>query len=380
MRYTKNIFINRAKLVHGNKYDYSKTEYNGWNEISCIICPEHGEFWQTPHNHLNGHGCPKCHHEKIGKLKRKKIEKFIEDAIKIHGEKYDYSKVEYVNSKTKVCIICKYHGEFWQTPDSHIYQKNGCPKCSGQYMDRDYFIECSEKKHSNKYDYSKVEYINNKTKVCIICPEHGEFWQTPHNHIRGVGCPECGGSKRLTTKIFIEKAKQVHGEKYDYSKVEYANSHTKVCIICPEHGEFWQKPNQHLIGQGCPKCKMPLLEKKVEKILKENNINYIHQYHNKEIFGQQSLDFYLPDYKIGIECQGEQHFRPVKYRSEKMMNGDTSEKRFLYNKERDKVKKEKCKNANIGIVYFLCKTFLMYLDKDDKYATNDEELLRIIKG
>ena len=125
---------------------------------------------------------------------------------------------------------------------------------------------------------------------------------------------------------------------------------------------------------------MPLLEKKVEKILKENNINYIHQYHNKEIFGQQSLDFYLPDYKIGIECQGEQHFRPVKYRSEKMMNGDTSEKRFLYNKERDKVKKEKCKNANIGIVYFLCKTFLMYLDKDDKYATNDEELLRIIKG
>jgi len=93
-----------------------------------------------------------------------------------------------------------------------------------------------------------------------------------------------------------------------------------------------------------------------------------------------TLYFYLPDYKIGIECQGEQHFRPIKYRSEKMMNGDTPEKRLLYNKEMDKVKKEKCKNANIGIVYFLCKTFSGYLDKDDKYATNDEELLRIIKG
>ena len=373
-------FIDEAKELHGNKYDYSKVEYVNSKTKVCIICPEHGEFLQTPNNHLKGSGCPKCHFKKLGDERKIGNKDLIERAIKIHGNKYDYSKVEYVNNRTKVCIKCPKHGEFFITPDSHLYQKSGCPKCSGQYMDREYFIECANRIHNNKYDYSKVKYVNNRTKVCIICHEHGEFLQTPHNHLSGQGCNECGGSKKLTNETFEKKAKDIHGKKYDYSKANYVNQKTKVCIICPEHGEFWQNANSHLNGRGCPKCKMPLLEKKVEKILNENNIKYIHQYRNKDIFGLQSLDFYLPDYNLGIECQGEQHFRPVKYRSEKMMNGDTPEERFLYNKERDKVKKEKCKNANIGIVYFLCKTFSRYLDKDDKYATNDEELLRIIKG
>ena len=380
IRKTKKEFINGAKKVHGDKYDYSKVEYNGDKIKVCIICQKHGEFLQTPHNHLSGSGCPKCRNENIGSIKRKKIDDFIKEAREIHGDKYDYSKVKYINAQTKVCIICPEHGEFWQKPDGHIYGKNGCPKCGGQYMDREYFIECANKIHNNKYDYSKVEYVNNRTKVCIICPEHGEFLQTPHHHLRGFGCSECSGNKKLTNETFEKKAKEIHGNKYDYSKVDYVNQKTKVCIICPEHGEFWQTPNGHLNGNGCPKCKMPLLEKKVEKILNENNIKYIHQYRNKDIFGLQSLDFYLPDYNLGIECQGEQHFRPVKYRSEKMMNGNTPEERFLYNKERDRVKKEKCKNVNIGIVYFLCKTFSRYLDKDDKYATNEGELLSIIKG
>ena len=125
---------------------------------------------------------------------------------------------------------------------------------------REHFIEKAYTVHGNKYDYSKVEYYNCKEKVCIICPEHGEFWQTPDNHLQGRGCPICryiSSSKKNTKNIndFIKKAEEVHNKKYDYSKVEYKNNSTKVCIICPEHGEFWQTPTVHIDKkQGCPKC------------------------------------------------------------------------------------------------------------------------------
>ena len=105
------------------------------------------------------------------------------------------------------------------------------------------FIEKAKKVHGDKYDYSKVEYVNSRTKICIICPQHGEFWQTPNAHLMKEGCPKCKGENvskvnRRTTNEFIEKAKKVHGDKYDYSKVDYKNNSTKVCIICPIHGEF----------------------------------------------------------------------------------------------------------------------------------------------
>ena len=109
-------------------------------------------------------------------------------------------------------------------------------------------------KHDNKYDYSKVEYVNVRTKVTIICPEHGEFEQRPNDHLTGYGCPKCGGTQQLTTDDFIEKAKTIHGDKYDYSKSEYVKSHIKLTITCPLHGDWSVKPNNHLNGKGCPKC------------------------------------------------------------------------------------------------------------------------------
>lgn len=121
-------------------------------------------------------------------------------------------------------------------------------------LTRDSFIEKAKKVHGDKYDYSKVNYVGAESKVCIICPKHGEFWQTPHRHLRGDRCPMCSKRARLNTEEFIRRAKEIHGNKYDYSKVEYVNNNTKVCIICPEHGEFWQKPSSHLIGNGCPIC------------------------------------------------------------------------------------------------------------------------------
>ena len=120
---------------------------------------------------------------------------------------------------------------------------------------KDEFIKDAIEIHNDKYDYSKVEYVNNRTKVCIICPKHGEFWMKPNSHLSGQGCPKCSGVAKLTTEEFVERAKQIHGDKYDYSKVNYVNARTKVCIICPEHGEFWVIPNDMLHKNvGCRKC------------------------------------------------------------------------------------------------------------------------------
>ena len=263
-------FIEKAKHIHKNIYDYSKVRYIGSRTKVCIICPEHGEFWQTPNSHLNRQGCPKCGIIKAHKPQSLTKEEFILKAREVHGWKYDYSKVKYVNNKTNVCIICPEHGEFWQKPYAHL-SNQGCPKCRYilsskklSFTNND-FIKKAKEIYNNKYDYSKVDYVNNHTKVCIICPEHGEFWQTPNNFLNKHACQKCGKFSRikkqsLTKEEFILKAREVHGWKYDYSKVDYKNYKTKVCIICPEHGEFWQTPDAHLSNQGCYKCKHSKLE------------------------------------------------------------------------------------------------------------------------
>ena len=300
-RLTTEEFVRKASAIHGGKYDYSKIEYVNYQTKVCIICPIHGEFWQTPINHLKGKGCPDCY----GNRKSSK-EKFIEEAREIHGDKYDYSKVEYKNTDIPVCIICPIHGEFWQTPYHHIKRKQGCPKCGGKVrLTTEEFIKRAIEIHGNKYDYSKVEYVNNRTPVCIICPEHGEFWQSPSGHLSGKGCPKCAG-KYLTTKDFIVRARKVHGNKYDYSKVIYVDMDTPVCIICPIHGEFWQKPSDHLNRHNCPKCQESFFESKVRNILERNNIIYEKEkkfewLKNK---GKLRLDFYLPKYNVALECQG----------------------------------------------------------------------------
>lgn len=181
-------------------------------------------------------------------------ESFIIDANKIHNFKYDYSKTQYKGCKEKVCIICLEHGEFWQTPDSHLHGC-GCPKCSGKSrLTQEEFIKRSKEIHDNRYNYSKVNYISRKKKVIIICPIHGEFQQTPDNHLQGKGCPKCA-NKNITTEDWIDKAKFIHGDKYNYSKVEYKKGHDKVIINCPIHGDFKQQATSHLQGFGCPKCR-----------------------------------------------------------------------------------------------------------------------------
>ena len=338
-------FIRKTIEVHGKKYDYSKVEYKGTHTKVCIICPKHGEFWQTPDNHLHGQNCPLCANKNI----KKDNNKFIIEAEKIHGKKYDYSKVEYKGTHTKVCIICPKHGEFWQTPRKHL-EGNGCPKCCGRGKTTEEFIKKAREVHGDKYDYSKVKYVNIRTKVCIICPIHGEFWQTPPSHITlKNNCPKCSHqSYKHTKETFIENAVNVHGDKYDYSKVEYINNRTKICIICPKHGEFWQSPNSHLQGRGCPKCNESHLETEMDLLLKNIGIEYERE---KTFFWLKNndennlkLDFYLPKYNIAIECQGLQHYIVA----ENMGGYDGLKRR----KENDKCKKKLCVEHGIHILYY----------------------------
>jgi very-short-patch-repair endonuclease len=299
-------FVNNAKIIHKNKYDYSLCEYKNANTKVKIICPEHGIFEQIPYKHLKKQGCPKC----SGKNKSTTSE-FIKKAKEIHKDIYDYSLVDYINCDTKVKMICPEHGIFQQTPSSHL-SKSGCPKCSGKIKSTtSEFIKKAKEIHKDIYDYSLVDYINCDTKVKIICPEHGIFQQTPEKHLKKQGCPICCDNKKMTNMDFIKKAKKIHKNKYDYSLVNYINNHTNVKIICHKHGEFEQAPTNHLKGEDCPNCKIKSKgEIEIKNILDYLKIEYIQQKKFKDCKNILSLpfDFYLPKHNILIEFDGRQHF------------------------------------------------------------------------
>jgi len=375
-------FIELAKKVHRNKYDYSKVEYKNNRTKVCIICPQHGEFWQIPASHLKGIGCPSC-----GGTKRLTTEEFIKRAKNVHGNKYDYSKVEYTNQSSKICIICPIHGEFWQIPANHL---NGskCPKCINEYRsqkirkkDTKDFVNEAKEIHGNKYDYSKVEYISSNKKVCIICPQHGEFWQKPKTHLNGEGCKKCYGNQRRTTKEFIEKAKQIHGDKYDYSETEYKNRRTKVKIICHkhykngiEHGIFYQNPYLHINGSGCPHCRNSRLESKIFKLLTENKIKFEKEKTYDWLFnnGHMYLDFYLPQYNAAIECQGVQHYADIEIQGRK---------NYKYIHDNDLLKNKLCKENGIKIFYFTDKNMYDNYCKDKELTYYDfNSMLNDIKN
>lgn len=487
MKRSREQFILEARQVHGWKYDYSKVEYVNNNTKVCIVCPEHGEFWQTPHNHLAKHGCRECSnkatsdrnslskheflsranqihnnrfiytnidtyknkssiieftdtltgkkykqvasshldgHTPFGKTWDTRRERFNENFLtKIHEKYdgiYDLSKIKYVNNKTKICVVCKQHGEFYVHPETFLNGKTKCPKCrkidnenynlsiecvtkklekydnivevlsvsknnknilvtyrcsndgiqtcSLNYLLRngckkckennkakkivDNFIEKARKIHGNKYDYSKVEYSSGKSKVCIICPEHGEFWQSRENHLKGEKCKECAKNDRnfkntKTKEEFITNAIKIWGNKFDYSMVEYVDAKTKVCIVCPIHGEFWQTPSNHLSGYDCYECSKSQNTKeiKLRDLLKNDFRGEIIEYQaHLSWLGRQTFDIYFPKYNVAVEYQGIQHFQPVS-----LFGGKDS---FEYMRGLDTQKYNKCVENNCTILYF----------------------------
>lgn len=260
-------FIQKAKKKWGDKFDYSKVNYQGtFNKVE-IICAEHGSFFQSPNNHLHGFGCLFCAGTQPSNSKD-----FIKKSLLKHGDKYNYSLVEYIDCYKKVIIVCKEHGKFEQSPTTHL-ANHGCPDCGyvvrgeSNALQHNDFIDRAIEKHGNYYDYSKTKYERNVKKVTIICPKHGEFTQTGSNHLAGQGCSKCGDERvsskcRSTTEEFIDKAIKKHGDKYIYDQVNYITDRKNIEIICPEHGSFWQRPNNHLGGKGCKSCALQIVSKK----------------------------------------------------------------------------------------------------------------------
>lgn len=276
-------------------------------------------------------------------MKRLTIENFLDRCEKIHHNKYDYSLVNYVNNYTKVKIICKEHGIFYITPNNHLIKKHGCAKCVGLYRTKEEFITKAEKIHGDKYDYKEVNYNKSFNKIKIICKKHNKiFEQTPHDHLSGNGCPYC---KKTTISEFIEKANKIHNFKYDYSLSKYENAKTKIQIICKKHNKiFQQTPANHLSGIGCPLCNESKGENKIALFLENKNIKYIRQkkFNNCKYKRRLPFDFFLVDYNTCIEYDGKQHFEIVEYWG--------GEKYFEEIQIKDKIKNEYCKNSNINLI------------------------------
>lgn len=279
-------FLNKCLDIHGNKYDYSKVDYQGMINKVVISCSEHGDFEQTPSSHLNGSGCPNCGFISQVENRRLPTEDFISRSIQVHENRYDYSKVKYVNSLTEVEIGCFVHGEFFQQPQYHM-KGSGCPKCS--------IIEQHEK-------------------------------------------------QKKSIDEFISDSIKVHGDLYDYSMVEYVDSKSEVIIICKKHGEFHQSPNNHQRGQGCPNCNSSKGELFISQYLKEHNIEFIQQHTFEGLRMKRNLkcDFFLPNHNVVIEYNGIQH-----YESREQFGGEKGLKRT---QKSDKLKRDYCIENGISLL------------------------------
>ena len=262
---TNENFIENAVAKHGEKYDYSNVNYINYKQKVEIICKLHGSFFQAPGNHINGQGCPECGKLARATSQRYSSKEFINSVKEIHGNTYDYSEVVYINSQTKITIICYEHGPFNMKPNSH-FNGQGCPKCgrisARENIALDYyvFLDRAKKVHKNRYEYVEETYKNYTTKMKMFCSEHGFFEQTPHSHISmKVGCPICGNlsaalSNQKGWEVVKDMFQSVHGYRYKYDHTSYIDVSHKMRIECSKHGWFEQKPHQHYTGQGCKKC------------------------------------------------------------------------------------------------------------------------------
>jgi very-short-patch-repair endonuclease len=289
-RKTTEDFIIQSKLIHGDKYDYSKTVYIKGKLDVIIVCPHHGEFKQRAINHTSGFGCIQCGFTNTGLKLKLAHEEFISKSIVIHN---------------------------------------------------------------NKYDYSKTIYTGMKDKVYIVCSDHGIFQQEPHNHLNGQGCPKCRYLKisdAITFDVsdFISKSEKCHNGVYDYSQVSYIDRKTKVDIVCRIHGIFTQKPHKHLQGQGCPKCNSSKGERKIMDWLNVNNIEHIKEKRFPNCKHKYTLpfDFYIPSLNMCIEYDGEQHFVPMRFNGE---DGEMEHKLSIV-QLRDSIKTQYCIDNGINLL------------------------------
>ncbi|MGX0939577.1 putative GIY-YIG superfamily endonuclease/Zn ribbon nucleic-acid-binding protein [Cupriavidus metallidurans] len=261
-------FLARALEVHGDRYDYSRAIYSGSNSKLTIVCRTHGPFEQTPSNHYKGKGCRAC-----AGVQPYTLQSFVDRARSLHGDRYGYAEASLVNALTPLTIRCSVHGPFEQTPRRHL-SGSGCPKCAitlgadRQRGTADSFIAKAHSVHGERYDYSRVAYAATHTKVVIVCPEHGPFEQTPAAHQRGAGCPACAGVARLDTSSFVARARAIHGQRFGYERTVYRSTASKLVVTCPKHGDFEIHASVHLRangGGGCRSCMAEHLSKRFSR-------------------------------------------------------------------------------------------------------------------
>ena len=346
-KHTTESFIEKAKQVHGDKYDYSKVQYIDSSHKICIICSEHGEFWQLPHNHLKGCGCPKCSNnynftndEYIEMLKHKEYDETI-----------GFEKINYKNNSTPVIFTCSKHGDFSYLPSS-IKDRIECPECQKERLhhlfinDSNDMINKFKKVHNNFYSYEKTIYNGATNKIIITCPIHGDFEQLPYGHLVGQGCPKCSKQKywsnrkdKITTDAIVKRFINVHNNYYNYDKVNYVNGNTKVIITCPIHGDFEQTPFSHLCGRGCPQCASEKTFSKCEREVANfiNSLGFTCILNNRKLIQSSELDIYIPEKNIAIEYNG------LYWHSESKCKGNP----VTYHLE----KTEKCQEEGIRLIH-----------------------------
>lgn len=381
-------FIAQSIVIHGEDvFDYSELEYVNYVTKVKLICKKCNiTFEQKPYYHLTGRiGCPTCRESK----RFMNLEQFISKAKKIHGEKYDYSKVKYIDFETKVIIICNAcDTEFSQKPTCHLSYKHGCKKCANinQGLKRRTYPEEILKRmkstHKDKYDYSEsiITRMHDKIKIkCNTC--NHIFYQAPSEHIHArQGCPKCAGKMLKTPEEFIKQAIIKHGNLYKYDRVKYKSGTTEVEIYCTKCKKyFMQIPKSHLNGSGC-KFHMFKTQKKLLEFLEE----HFDDVYTEQIFEGLKLkrfDFYLHEYNLVIECDGPQHFRQVKdWNLEKTKESDQLKMQFCLENEINVIRllQEDIWNDKYDWRYRLLKYIeeckkqyvIKFIDTDDTYENN----------
>lgn len=347
---------------HNNKFDYSKVVFKDYRSPITIICPKHGEYVTNYEKHMQDSAlksgcCPGCVYDarSSNKISYEETLKRINEKFPDKG--YNVTLDAWKEKGVNIWVTCPKHGS-WYANRYWLFKGDGCPKCNVEKRTRaqtytaDDFIKKAIEKHGNKYDYSRVEYKGTEVPVEIICPIHGSFWQRLHAHSGSQkrGCPECWKQdhpslqpKKIET--FIKDARAVHGDKYNYDKVVYINNKVPVVVTCPEHGDFSVKPNNHLTGKsGCPMCSTSAPEKVIWNFLHKNNIKFIYQY--KVEYFDYRWDFYINDLNVVIEYNGEQHYKQIKYFNQEAI------------KARDFIKKQILSYLNIKSEYITYETKL----------------------
>lgn len=341
-------FIERSKLIKNNdkKYNYDKVEYINQNTKVTIYCNDcQKDFEILPSRHLHrGVGCPNC-----SKTKKLTKEIFEERARAVHGNKYDYSNYVYVNDATKSEIICDCGNVFQQSYMNHVRSKQGCPKCNGGiFVPLKEQIKKLNKQFDNKYDYSLIDesnYTTSKSKQPIICPVHGTFKMSFDNHLSGQGCPKCKKSKPSTTKEeFLLKLKPLNYN-YIYDLKNFKNLNSVIRIKCELHGWFNKIASRHLYGkQGCPICKSSQGERKIFNILTENNIIFEREKRFNDCRYKNPLPFDFYIKKLNTVIE----FDGIQhFKSIEYFGGEESLKNTQL---RDEIKTDYCKNNNIGLI------------------------------